>query len=159
MSPGSDHHECGDFMKDVHGVVGYAGLLDTFIDGRVRGEWFQAALICLWVADRDFEGPVPDVQPDEKEEKTKSLLSNVQAGQLTPKTFGEAYAAIWAEGRPSTRVLASIVDLLHHYAYLYSPDPAIRSSDPTFFIDEGRLLDTMRALREVLIILTENQSV
>jgi hypothetical protein len=148
----------GDAMKQDC-VAGYTGLLSAFIKGGVRSEWFQAALIRLWMADRDFKGPTPDVQLADNEKRTKSLFSKVHAGEITPTAFGEAYAAVWARGRPSSYILASIIDLLHHYAYLYSADPAVRSSDPAFFIDEMRLLDIMGVLSEVLMILTHKESV
>lgn len=137
-------------------VQGYLEAIDAYLQGALEPLDLKDAIVGLWISDRDSP-EYRNIDVNLCKTKAKALLADVRKGLLPDGAFGVAWVSLWTHGQPRTHVLRAIAGLLHDYAYWFSPDPRIRESDPGFFIDEQRLRDVMKALRDVLTILTEEQ--
>lgn len=126
---------------------GYARLLDAFIGGGLAAEPFGVALMRLWAADRDLKCRAVH----QREQQGEALLRAVQEGRLEALGFGQRWADLWACGYSRPPDVQHVLDGLHHWAYFYSADPATRASDPSYFIDDRRLLKLITPLRNELM--------
>lgn len=128
---------------------GYVMLVDAFVAGDLTAEPFCCAINRLWVADRDLKQAVA-VAVDQREARSRQLMSRMCAGSLDAASFAAEWADLWACGEVRQDDTQEVLDGLHHWAYFYSPDPAVRASDPSFFVDESRLLELIGPVRNEL---------